>query len=184
MKRIRIVDDARHKLLPAIEVGERIFALLVKSIERQVVCRKRRRTLASVRSARQCVVALELQSSGQSTISLEHERVILRNHIAANLRDLRETRVRARSDENRRQVSLAVEWATNDIQRHDSTWRRKVRIDEVGQRVAVAAEIRRRDHRVSRNLSFENEVPLMNLRELEIFGEVLDRTDRRVRCRQ
>src|ERR1051326_4022121 len=118
MKWIRIVDDARNKLLPAIEVGERIFALLVKRIERQVVCRKRRRTLATIRSAGQRVVALELQSSCQATISLQHECVILRNHVAANLRDLRKARVRTWSNKQRRQVSLAVEWTADDIERH------------------------------------------------------------------
>src|SRR4029079_12714319 len=116
VERIRTIDHTCDKLLPAVEVRKCILARLVKRIERQVVGSKRGRALTSVRRTRQRVVSLELQTSRQATISLQHERVILGNNVAANLSDLREPRIRTCPSKNRRQVSLAIEWSTDDVQ--------------------------------------------------------------------
>src|SRR5262249_4907521 len=50
--------------------------------------------------------------------------------------------------------------------------------DEVWQRIAKAADVRRGDHGVSRDLTLEDEVPLVDLRELEVSIEKLHGANR------
>src|SRR6185369_1948650 len=116
--------------------------------------------------------------------SLQHQGVILRNHITANFRDLRESSVGSWYYKDRRQIGLTGKWSTDDVQRYRTRRLRQVGVDEVWQRITETAEVRSRDHRVSRDLALDNEVPLMNLRQLEIIVEVLHRPYRRIRSRQ
>ena len=106
-ERVRVVNGAHHKFLSAVESRQPIFTRLVKRIERHIVRSKGLRSLTVVRSTRQRVVRLELQSGRQTTVRLQYQRMIFRKHVAANFRELREPRIRPWSSEQRRQISCA-----------------------------------------------------------------------------
>ena len=99
--------------------------------------------------------------------------MVLGEDVAANLRDRAEGRVRPRPDEDGRAVDLTVEWPAADGEVHRARGRREVGVHEVRQGVGEAEEIGSGDRCVARDLALEDEVGLMNLRQLEVGSEVL-----------
>jgi hypothetical protein len=80
--------------MATVERRQTIVTCCIERIEQSREARsKRRRTLRAtvVLRSRQRVAALELQTVGQTSIRLQHQRVILRRDAVANLEDIAET---------------------------------------------------------------------------------------------
>src|SRR5215216_1788220 len=70
--------------------------------------------------------------------------------------------------------NLAGERSIHDIYPAPAGRRTQVRIDEGSQVISKTEEIAGGDHRITRHLSFNDQVALMNERVLKTFAEVID----------
>src|SRR5712664_2217697 len=167
------VHHTEYKLVTPVKSGESVLAGLIQGIPWSVVRSKGLRSLTVIVCSRERVVALDLQAVRQTTIELQDQRIVFREHIAANLCNAAVARVWPGADEQRYAPSLTIEGPSH--RRVSSEVRRRIQvgIHKVWQILAIGEKIRGRDDRVARDLPLENSVELVNPRQLEASGEVL-----------
>ena len=125
---------------------------------------------------------MELQPVRQPAVRLKHNRVVSGEDVAANLRDLLEVRVRARTRVEREEPLLTVKWPAHGSERHEVCRFRQVGVHKVRETLAKAAQVGERDHRVARDLPLDDEIGLVDQRQLEVRSEVLHCAGWRRRC--
>src|SRR5258708_13631255 len=89
-----VVNQAEHELMPAVESRKSVLTGLIEGIEGIVAVRKRGGSLSVVVRPGQGVVRLDLESVRQAAIEPENQRVVLREHVAANLGNFRVSLIR------------------------------------------------------------------------------------------
>src|SRR5207253_9014639 len=97
-----------------------------------------------------------------ATIELQHQRVVLRPDVAADLRNLEVGWVWSSSCKEQLPPNLPIKWPTHDVEILRGRWPVKVDIHKVRQGLGIAKKVRSRNDSVARYLAFKDQIHLVN----------------------
>src|SRR5258708_1642092 len=124
--------------MPPVEIRQCVLTRLIEGIKGKIVRSKGDRTLAAIKCSRKRVVTLDLQTLRHATIELQHESVVLREHIAADFGDLCKGRVRPRPQERGYDPNGPAKRSVRHSQTSERSRRIEISIHKIWQILAIA----------------------------------------------